>query len=90
MNTLAKTNDKSHVSPFSAVDPNGYPQQKCGGHATNTLGGDCVCGIRSHGTNSSNLIGVAYIIITYHIYYHIIIYVIIIIYSPVRNSRRLQ
>ena len=59
LNNLAKTNDKSHISSFSAEDPNGYPQQNFGGHVSNTLGGDFVCGIRSHGTNSSNLIGLA-------------------------------
>ena len=37
---------------MSVVDPNGYPQQKFGG-----LGGDRVGGIRSRGTNLSNLIG---------------------------------
>ena len=44
---------------MSVVDPNGYPQQKFRGHGTNTLGGDRVGGIRSRGTNLSNLIGLA-------------------------------
>ena len=48
---------------MSVLDPNGYPRQKFRGHGTNTLGGDRVCGIMSHGTNSSNLIGLALIII---------------------------
>ena len=44
---------------MSVVDPNGYPQQTLGGHGTNTLGGDRVCGLGSHGTNLSSLIGLA-------------------------------
>ena len=44
---------------MSVVDPNGYPQQKFGGHGRNTLGGDRVGGIRSRGTISSNMIGLA-------------------------------
>ena len=41
---------------MSVGDPNGYPQQKFGGHGTNTLGGDHVCRIGSCGTHLSNLI----------------------------------
>ena len=44
---------------MSVVDPNGFHQQKFGGHRTNTLGGDRVCGIGSRGTNLSDLIGLA-------------------------------
>ena len=42
---------------MSVVGPNGYPQQKFGGHST--LGGDRVCRIVSRGTNLSDLIGLA-------------------------------
>ena len=44
---------------MSVVDPNGYPQHNFGGHGTNSLAGDRVSGIRSHGTTLSNLICLA-------------------------------
>ena len=53
LNNSAKKNYKNHISSY------GYTQQKFGGHGTNTLGGDRVGGIRSRGTNLSNLIGLA-------------------------------
>ena len=63
LNNSAKKNYKIISLLMSVVDPNGYHQQTFGGHGTNTLGGDRVGGIRSRGTNLSNLIGLAYIII---------------------------
>ena len=63
LNNSAKNIIKIISLLMSVVDPNGYPRQTFGGHGTNTLGGDRVCGIGSRGTNSSNLIGLAYIII---------------------------
>ena len=59
LNNSAKKSIKIISLLMSVVDPNGYPQQKFGGHGTNTLGGDRVSRIRSRGTNLSNLIGLA-------------------------------